>query len=166
MVQRGERVIRTPPVETKILEALAGPKAKEIGLHPVPVGSLTARQVPMATPEAEIEIQAKPLNPVQTKENAPGSQGKGKGNPSGTPFSGKGRGRGDGGGPSSGGRGRGRGKGNHRVDQVSGADQVSDADRDYVENALNPADDPFQDEWIDESGCVHNVNAAAGGQNA
>ena len=27
-----------------------------------------ARQVPMATPEAEIEIQAKPLNPVQTKE--------------------------------------------------------------------------------------------------
>ena len=80
--------------------------------------------------------------------------------------SGKGRGRGDGGGPSSGGRGRGRGKGNHRVDQVSGADQVSDADRDYVENALNPADDPFQDEWIDESGCVHNVNAAAGGQNA
>ena len=68
MVQRGERVIRTPPVETKILEALAGPKAKEIGLHPVPVGSRTARQVPMSTPEAEIEIQAKPLNPVQTKE--------------------------------------------------------------------------------------------------
>ena len=68
MVQRGERVIRPPPVETKILEALAGPKAKEIGLHPVPVGSLMARQVPMATPEAEIEIQAKPLNPVQTKE--------------------------------------------------------------------------------------------------
>ena len=33
------------------------------------------------------------------------------------------------------------GKGNHRVDQVSGADQVSDADRDYAENALNPADD-------------------------
>ena len=47
------------------------------------------------------------------------------------------------------------------MDQVSGADQVSDADRDYVENALNPADDPFQD-----VGCVHNVNAAAGGQNA
>ena len=68
MVQRGERVIRPPPVETKILEALAGPKAKEIGLHPAPVGSQTARQVPMATPEAEIEIQAKPLNPVQTKE--------------------------------------------------------------------------------------------------
>ena len=68
MVQRGERVIRPPPVETKILEALAGPKAKEIGLHPVPVGSLTVRQVLMATPEAEIEIQAKSLNPVQTKE--------------------------------------------------------------------------------------------------
>ena len=68
MVPRGERVIRTPPVETKILEALADPKAKEIGLHPVPVGSLTVRQVLMATPEAEIEIQAKPLNPVQTKE--------------------------------------------------------------------------------------------------
>ena len=34
---------------------------------------------------------------------------------------------------------------------------MSDADRDYVENALNPADDPFQDEWFDESGCVHNV---------
>ena len=68
MVQRGERVIRPPPVETKILEALAGPKAKEIGLHPAPVGSQTARQVPMATPEAEIEIQARPLNPVQTKE--------------------------------------------------------------------------------------------------
>ena len=67
---------------------------------------------------------------------------------------------------SSGGRGRGRGKGNHRADQVSGADQVSDADRDYVENALNPADDPLQDEWVDESGCVHNVNAATGGQNA
>ena len=68
MVQRGERVIRPPPVETKILEALAGPKAKEIGLHPAPVGSQTSRQVLMATPEAEIEIQAKPLNPVQTKE--------------------------------------------------------------------------------------------------
>ena len=64
MVQRGERIIRPPPVETKILEALAGPKAKEIGLHPAPVGSRTARQVLMATPEAEIEIQAKPLNPV------------------------------------------------------------------------------------------------------
>ena len=68
MVQRGERVIRPPPVETKILEALAGPKAKGIGLHPAPVGSRTVRQVQMATPEAEIEIQAKPLNPVQTKE--------------------------------------------------------------------------------------------------
>ena len=68
MVPRGERVIRPPPVETKILEALADPKAREIGLHPAPVGSQTARQVPMATPEAEIEIQAKPLNPVQTKE--------------------------------------------------------------------------------------------------
>ena len=68
MVQRGERVIRPPPVETKIPEALAGPKAKEIGLHPAPVDSRMARQVPMATPEAEIEIQAKPLNPVQTKE--------------------------------------------------------------------------------------------------
>ena len=68
MVQRGERVIRPPPVETKILEALAGPKAKEIGIHPAPVDSRTARQVPMATPEAEIKIQAKPLNPVQTKE--------------------------------------------------------------------------------------------------
>ena len=68
MVLRGERVIRPPSVETKILEALAGPKAKEIGLHPVPVGSPTARQVPMSTLEAEIEIQAKPLNPVQTKE--------------------------------------------------------------------------------------------------
>ena len=68
MVLRGERVIRPPPVETKILEALAGPKAKEIGLHPAPVGSRTARQVLTATPEAEIEIQAKPLNPVQTKE--------------------------------------------------------------------------------------------------
>ena len=67
-MQRGERVIRPPPVEIKILEALAGPKAKEIGLHPASVGSQTARQVPMATPEAEIEIQAKPLNPVQTKE--------------------------------------------------------------------------------------------------
>ena len=68
MVPRGERVIRLPPVGTKIPEALAGPKAKEIGLHPVPVGSQTVRQVLMATPEAEIEIQAKPLNPVQTKE--------------------------------------------------------------------------------------------------
>ena len=68
MVQRGERVIRPPPVGTKILEALAGPKAKGIGLHPAPVDSQMARQVPMATPEAEIEIQAKPLNPVQTKE--------------------------------------------------------------------------------------------------
>ena len=32
------------------------------------MGSLTVRQILMATPEAEIEIQAKPLNPVQTKE--------------------------------------------------------------------------------------------------
>ena len=64
MVERGEKVIRPPPVETKILEALAGPKAQEIGLHPAPVGSRTARKIPMATPEAEIEIQAKPLNPV------------------------------------------------------------------------------------------------------
>ena len=68
MVQRGERVIRPPLLEIKILKALAGPKAKEIGLHPAPVGSQTARQVPMATPEAEIEIQAKPINPVQTKK--------------------------------------------------------------------------------------------------
>ena len=68
MVPRGERVIRLPPVGTKIPEALAGSKAKEIGLHPVPVGSRMARQVPMSTPEAEIEIQAKPLNPVQIKE--------------------------------------------------------------------------------------------------
>ena len=68
MVLRGERVIRPPPVETKIPEALAGSNAKEIGLHPVLVGSLTVRQVLMATQEAEIEIQAKPLNPVQTKE--------------------------------------------------------------------------------------------------
>ena len=52
------------------------------------------------------------------------------------------------------------------MDQVSGADQVSDADRDYELNAFNPADDPLQDEWVDESGCVHNVNAATGGQNA
>ena len=55
-------------METKILEALAGPKAQEIGLHPAPVGSRTARKIPIATPEAEIEIQAKPLNPVQTRE--------------------------------------------------------------------------------------------------
>ena len=159
MVERGEKVIRPPPVETKIPESLAGPKAKEIGLHPAPVGSQTARQVPMATPEAEIEIQVKPLNPVQTKEmlqdhrvkvreilHEPLSLVRAEGvatvevhHPAAVA---------------------------HRVDQVSGADQVSDADRDYVENALNPADDPFQDEWIDESGCVHNVNAATGGQNA
>ena len=68
MVERGEKGIRPPPVETKILEVLAGPKAQEIGLHPAPVGSRPARKIPMATLEAEIEIQAKPLNPVQTKE--------------------------------------------------------------------------------------------------
>ena len=61
---RLEKGIRPPPVETKILEALADPKAQEIGLHPAPVGSRTARKIPIATPEAEIEIQAKPLNPV------------------------------------------------------------------------------------------------------
>ena len=107
----------------------------------------------MATPEAEIEIQAKPLNPVQIKEmlqdhrvrvreilQEPPSLVRAEGVATVVAH--------------------------HRVDQVSGTDQVSDADRDYVENALNPADDPFQDEWIDESGCVHNVNAAAGGQNA
>ena len=58
----------TPSGGNKILEALAGPKAQEIGLHPAPVGSRTARKIPIATPEAEIEIQAKPLNPVQTRE--------------------------------------------------------------------------------------------------
>ena len=58
----------TPSGGNKILEALAGPKAQEIGLHPAPVGSRTARKIPIAMPEAEIEIQAKPLNPVQTKE--------------------------------------------------------------------------------------------------
>ena len=68
MVGRLEKGIRPPPVETKILEALAGPKAQEIGLHPAPVGSRTARKIPIATPEAEIEIQAKTLNPVQTRE--------------------------------------------------------------------------------------------------
>ena len=109
-------------------------------------------------------------NPGQTprsggnKENAQGSQGKTKGNPSGASSSGKGTEPGGGGGPSTGSRGRGRG--NHRVDQVSGAGQVSDADRDYVENALNPADDPLHEEWTDESGCIHQVDAAAGGQNA
>ena len=68
MVGRLEKGIRPPPVETKIPEALAGPKAQEIGLHPAPVGSRTARKIPIATPEAEIEIQAKSLNPVQTRE--------------------------------------------------------------------------------------------------
>ena len=68
MVPRGERVIRPPPVETKLPEALADPKAKGIGRHPASVDSQTARQAQMSTPEAEIEIQAKPLNPVQTKE--------------------------------------------------------------------------------------------------
>ena len=68
-----------------------------------------------------------------------------------------------GGGPSSGDRGPGRG--NHRVDQMFGADQVSDADQDYVKNALNLADHPLHEEWIDESGCIHQVDVAAGGQN-
>ena len=72
------------------------------------------------------------------KGNAQESQGKGTENQSGASSSGK----------------------------VSGADQVSDADRDYVEEALNPADDPLHEEWIDESGCIHHVEVAAGGQNS
>ena len=85
-------------------------------------------------------------------------------NPSGTSSSGKGKGHGGGGGPSSGTRGRGRG--NHHVDQVSGADPVSDADRDYVENALSPGYDPLHEELVDESGCIQQVAVAVGGQNA
>ena len=99
---------------------------------------------PNGTPGGGNRNQGQTPQSGGNKGNAQGSQGKGKGNPSGASSSDKGKGSGSGGGPSSGGRGRGRG--NHRVDQVSGADQVSDADRDYVENALNPADDPLHEE--------------------
>ena len=68
MEGRLEREMQPPPVETKILGAQAGPKAQEIGLHPVLVGSLAVRKIPVAPPVAEIEIQVKPPNPAETKE--------------------------------------------------------------------------------------------------
>ena len=55
-------------MEPKILGAQAVPKAHEIGLHPVPVGSLVVRKVQMAPAAEEIEIQAKPPIPAETKE--------------------------------------------------------------------------------------------------
>ena len=91
------------------------------------------------------------------------STGKGKGK-SGASSSGKGKGHGVGGGSACGGPGRRRG--NHRVDQVCCADHVLDADKEYVKNALNPADDPLHEELIDESRCIHQVDVAAGGRNA
>ena len=161
---RLEREIHPHLVESNILRAQAVPKAQEIGLHPVSGGQPGGQKLQLAPPVAEIEIQANPPSPAEARENAQGSHGKGRGNPSGASSSGKYKGRDSGGGPPS--CGRCRGRGNHRVDNVSGADQVSDADPDYVENALNPADDPLHEAWIDESGCIHQVDAAAGGQNA
>ena len=68
MEGRLEREIQPPPVEPKTLGAQAVPKAQEIGLHPVPVGSPVLREIEMAPPLAEIEIQAKPPNPLETKD--------------------------------------------------------------------------------------------------
>ena len=65
---RLEREIRPPPVGPEILGAKAVPKAQEIGLHLVPVGSPVVRKIQMAPPVAEIEIQAKPPDPAETKE--------------------------------------------------------------------------------------------------
>ena len=83
MEGRLAREIQPPPVEPKVLGAQAVPKAPEIGLSLVQVGSPAVRKFQMAPPVAEIEIQAKPLNSGGNKGNAQGSQGKGKGNPSG-----------------------------------------------------------------------------------
>ena len=58
MEGRLKKAIRPPPVEPKILGAQAVPKAQEVGLHPVPVGSSVVRKIQMAPPVAEIEIQA------------------------------------------------------------------------------------------------------------
>ena len=157
-----EKGIRPFPVEPKILGRNAVAQAQEIGLHPALVGSPMVKKIQMAPPVAEIEIQAKPPNPAETKEMPKGPRARAKEKLSGASRSGKGKGRGGGGGRSSGGRGHGRG--NHPVDQVSGADQVTDADKGYIKIALNPADDPFHEEWIDESGYIHQVDVAAAAQ--
>ena len=68
MEGRLQKEIRPPPAEPEILGAQAVPKAQEIGLHPVPVRSLLVRKIQMAPRVAEIEIQAKPPNPAETKE--------------------------------------------------------------------------------------------------
>ena len=68
MEGRLAREVQPPQVEPKILGAQAVPKAQEIGLHPVPVGSPAARKIQMAPPVAEIEIQAKLPNPGEPKE--------------------------------------------------------------------------------------------------
>ena len=76
MEGRLARGIQPPPVQPKILGAHAVPKAQEIGLHPVPVGSPVVRKIQIGPRVAEIEIQAKPPNPAETKENTQGSQAK------------------------------------------------------------------------------------------
>ena len=59
MEGRLAREIQPPLVEPKILKAQAVPKAQEIGLHPVPVGSPVVRKIQVGPPVAEIEIQEK-----------------------------------------------------------------------------------------------------------
>ena len=166
MVAKGGKGNSTPSGGNKNTGGPGGSQGKGNRTPSGSGGQPNGQTSPNGNAGGEIEIQARPLNPVQTKEMLQDHRVKAKGNPSGIPFSGKGRGRGDGGGPSSGGRG---------VD-VERAIIVWIRSQVQIrcpmpieimsENALNPADDPFQDEWIDESGCVHNVNAAAGGQNA
>ena len=60
--------IRPSPVEPKILRPKVVPIAQKIGLLPAPVGSPVVREKQMAPKVAEIEIQAKPCNPADTKE--------------------------------------------------------------------------------------------------
>ena len=68
MEGRLEKGMTTPHVVPKILGGQAVPKAQEIGLHLVPVGSLVVRKIQTAPPVAEIEFQAKPPNPAEMRE--------------------------------------------------------------------------------------------------
>ena len=59
MERRLKKGIKPPLLEPRILEARAVPKAKEIGLHPVTLGSPVFKKIQMAPPAVEVEIEPK-----------------------------------------------------------------------------------------------------------
>ena len=52
------------------------------------------------------------------------------------------------------------------MNQMSSADQVSNADRNYVKNVMNAVDDPLHKKWTDDLGRIHQVEVVSGYQDA